>query len=95
MSGANEWIISLSGLLAVVLEYFPGLATRFEALTTWQKRAVVVGLLFVLAVVGHLAQCEQGFAACGFNVQQVWAMLQTMLVGGAVNQATFMLTKRS
>lgn len=92
---SENLLVLLSGLLAVILEYFPGLAGKFAGLTDWQKRAVVVGLLFLLALVTHLAQCEQGFGACGLDGQVVWGFLRDVLTGGAVNQGVYLLAKRT
>lgn len=84
-----------AGLLALVLEYVPGLAGKFAKLTNWQKRAVVIGLLFLWAVVAHLAQCEQGFGACGLSLETVGQIWRGVLTGGAVNQGVYLLTQKT
>lgn len=60
----NEASLLVGALIAIVLEYVPYVKTRFEALTPWQKRAVVTAMCLVITATVLLITCQTDAAAC-------------------------------
>lgn len=54
-------VLTVAGLLAVLLDWFPGLAVKFDALPKDQKRLLVLALCFLLVLLVVLGQCYLGW----------------------------------
>lgn len=52
------FLAAVSAGLALVFDYFPVLAQRFDALSESKKRQIMLGLVFLAAAVVFWGQCE-------------------------------------
>lgn len=84
----------LAGLLAILFDWFPGLAPWFDGLSAVHKRQVMAGLLAVLGVGLFAGSCwgwfESGLACAPEHLPE---LLQVILVAVGVNQAAHLLAK--
>lgn len=87
--------IIISSILAIILEYVPGVAPRFKQLTSWQKRVIVGALCLFVAVAIYYGSCSSAAAAaadCSTNDMLNYIVALVLSVAG--NQATHQVTKR-
>lgn len=84
----------LAGLLALIFDWFPGLAPRFDRLNPLTKRLVMTGLLAVVTAAIFAAGCtgwlETGVACAWTNLP---LLVQYILAAAGVNQAVHLLAK--
>lgn len=85
-----EQISAIAGLLlSLAFSYTPGLSDAFARLTPTQKRAVMAGLLLVVAGGALVYTCRAQAACLAVNWEDYLAAFVAALVA---NQATFAIT---
>ena len=84
----------LSILLAVLLERAPVVSPWFQTLSSSRKRVVILVLLFVLSTGSLLISCAPG-KACFPPGEAFGKFVEQLIVLGAGNQVTYLLTKRA
>lgn len=84
----------LGALLAVLFDWFPGLAAWFDGLGALRKRQVMAGMLALLGL-GLFAGSCQGLFESGFSCapHSLPRLLQVILLAAGVNQAAHLLVK--
>jgi len=86
--------VLLSGLLAILFDWFPGLATRFDSLSKLKKQQVMIVLLTGIVGFVFAGSCrglfETGLACSPQSLPQ---LLEYILTAAGVNQAVHLLTK--
>ena len=84
----------LSGLLAILFDWFPGLAPRFDSLSKLKKQQVMILLLTGVVGLVFAGSCgglfEIGLACSPESLPQ---LLEYILMAAAANQAVHLLTK--
>ena len=87
-------LVIFAGLLALVFDYIPGVATWYDGLDTTQKRQVMAVAVIGIALVIFLGQCFAIFLtniAC--TVKGGFDMLKIVFLAVGVNQAAHTLFK--
>ena len=86
--------ILLAGLLAILFDWFPGLAAWFDGLSRLKKQQVMLGLLG-LVVAGVFAGSCLGWFETGLACarQSLPTLLEYILIAAGANQAVHLLTK--
>ena len=82
-------------LLSIVMEYVPGVASRYEALTAVQKRLTMLLLLVGTAAALYGLSCADLVLYVECSVKGIWELLGMIGLAIGVNQGTHLLTKRS
>ena len=86
--------VLLSGLLAILFDWLPGLATRFDSLSKLKKQQVMIVLLSLVVALVFAGSCrglfETGLICSPESLPQ---LLEYILTAAGVNQAVHLLTK--
>ncbi len=84
-----------AAILSIVLEWFPGVAAWFEALTSPKKATINALLIAVIAAVTVLGQCYLWSNVCPENPwSAAGEILIVLLLAAAGNQAVHSMTRR-
>lgn len=83
-------------IVALLLEWFPGLRTWWEGFTSAQRQGIMAGIVAVTSVVVVVGNCYLWGEVCPAD----WAaflreILLAFLAAAAVNQGVHLLTKRA
>ena len=80
--------------LAILFDWFPPIAQRYDSLSTLQKKQVMaVGLLLIVAVI-YAGACTNIFAgSITCNKVGITSLVNAILVAMGINQGTHFLTK--
>ncbi|HEY3312017.1 MAG TPA: hypothetical protein VGK00_10290 [Anaerolineales bacterium] len=84
----------LAGLLAVLFDWFPGLAPWFGRLSKLKKQQVMIGLLGLVVAVVFWGACRGWFEtglAC--ERESIPLLVEYVLAAAGANQAVHLLTK--
>lgn len=86
--------VILAGSLALLFDWFPGLAQWFEAQSKLRKRLLMIGLLGAVVALIAAGACRGLFEtglAC--ELQSLPVLLQYILIAAGANQAVHLLGK--
>lgn len=86
----------LAGTLALVFDWFPGLAPRYDSLSRIKKQQVMIGMLSLVVALVFAGACQGWFEtglAC--STQSLPVLLEYILMAAGANQAVHLLTKPS
>lgn len=86
----------LAGLVAILFDWFPGLAAWFASLSELKKRQVMAGLLLGIVLAIYAGICGQIFTAA-YTCDKVGfaALVQVFLIAAGINQGVHQLFKPS
>jgi len=84
-----------AAILSIVLEWFPGVAAWFEALTSAKKATINALLIAAISAGAVLGQCYLWGDTCPENAWSVAGeILIVLLLASAGNQAVYAMTRR-
>jgi hypothetical protein len=84
-----------SALLAIILEWFPGVASKWHALTPARRAAINALLVALVSVVSVVGNCKWWGSTCPADMWAAIAdILLTAILAAAGNQAVHAMTKR-
>lgn len=93
MSGITPAVVFAS-LLALALEWFPGLAGRWQLLTPARRTTINAFSVAIISIVAMLIGCRRG-TACPADVWgAIGGFLLTALLALGANQATYLAARR-
>ena len=86
--------VILAGLIAILFDWFPGLAPWYDTLSALKKKQLMVVVLIVMVGVIFVGSCY-GLFTTGIACEQasIPVLVSMVLVAAGVNQATHLLTK--
>ena len=92
----NLGLSAIAGMvLSLVLEYVPGIAGKYEALTAVQKRLTMLLLVVASALALFGLSCADLVIYVECTVRGGFDLLGMIGVAIGVNQGTYMLTKKA
>jgi hypothetical protein len=84
-----------SALLSLVLEWFPGVASWFQALTPAKRAGINALLVALISIISVYGNCKVWGSTCPADLWAAIAeVLLTALLAAAGNQAVHAMTKR-
>lgn len=93
-STVNPALIA-AALIAFALEWFPGLAGKWEALEPAKKARIVAALVLLVSAASVLGKCYLWGSTCPENAWSTFgALVVTFLLSGTVSQGVYGLTRR-
>lgn len=91
----TEQIITLAGaLLAILFEYFPGLAGWFEGKGKAYKRLLMLASMALIVGAGFALSCYGRSSAFTCDNNGIWNALTAFVLALAANQGTHLLIKK-
>jgi|GEM_PF-5559990 len=83
----------LAGLVAILFDWFPGLAAWYDALSELKKRQVMAGLLVLILAATFGLGCAGILAGQTCDRAQVAQYMQIFLLMAGINQGAHLLFK--
>lgn len=84
----------LAAILSIVFEWFPGVSTWWEALSSGKKQGLMALGILLISVGSMFYQCRVHAVCPADPVGTIEQLLLVALLAAAANQSVHMLTRR-
>lgn len=93
-STVSPAVVAMS-LVSLALEWFPGLAAKWEAVESAKKARIIALLVLLVSAGSVLGKCYLWGDVCPENAWETFgALVMTFLISGTVSQGVYSLARR-